>query len=119
MRNLGSCNSTPTSGAEQAVASVAKAGNDIALLVEVVVHGSREDRQVGIEVVNVADAFGGGDEVDETHPGRATLGEQVEGSDGAAAGGEHRVDEDHFEVTQVMRKALVIHSGFQSLFVAL
>ena len=58
-------------GAELPVASVAQAGDDVALLVEMTVHGAEENRHVGMILLQLANPFRSGeqaDEADAAHP---------------------------------------------------
>ena len=51
--------------AEQAVAGVAEAGHDVALLVEALVDRGGEDRHVRVDAVQLRDALGRGEQADE------------------------------------------------------
>src|SRR5690606_3918402 len=81
--------------AEDTVAGVAEAGEDVAAVVQFAVDGCAVDGNFGVLVVDAADTFGGGDEADDAEVADAGLLEEGDGAGGAAAGGEHGVDQQH------------------------
>ena len=81
-------------GAENAVAGVAQAGDDVAVLVEVIVERASVDVDVGELLLNGLDALGSGDEHHERDVLAAALLHFADGLARRAAGGEHRIDDD-------------------------
>ena len=84
--------------AEEAVAGIAETGNDVAASVQLAIDGSGEDRQSRITFLHTANALRRRDEVHQPNVARAEFGHEIHGGHGAATGGEHGVDEDHFKV---------------------
>src|SRR6187397_738464 len=63
----------PLLGAEQAIARVAEARDDVALLVQALVDARRVDRHVGVARVEGLQALGAGQEADELDRARRRL----------------------------------------------
>ena len=98
---------------------VAQAGQDVALLVELAVDGGGVDRDLRVLGVQGLDAFGGGDEADELHVScTPAFLRKDDRRRAAAAGREHRVDQQHFGVGDVGRKLLVVADRLERLLVA-
>ena len=64
------------------------------------------------------DAFGGGHEADEADGSGAGALEERDGRQGAAAGGEHGVDEQDFRLADVWGELLVVRDGGEGGLVA-
>ena len=79
---------------EDAVARVAETGDDVMVRIEALVPCCGEDGHVGVLLLDLRDAFGRGDEVEEDDAAVAELLELRERVARAAAGREHRVDDD-------------------------
>ena len=60
-------------GAVDTVTSVAQAGDDVAVLVQVVILGAQVDIHIGVSLVQGLDAFRSGDQADELDPLCAVL----------------------------------------------
>src|SRR5579859_6384742 len=105
--------------AKQAITGVTQTGNDVSVPIQLAVNGRSEDRQIGKMSMHHADAFGGGDEIDEAHVFGAKFGQKLHGRHGAAAGSQHGVDQNDLKLRQVAREALVIEEGTQTFFLAL
>ena len=75
-----------------AVAGVAEARHDVAVVVEVLVDRGGPDRHVGMRAVQPRDALGRGEQADEADVLGAALLQPVDGGDGGVGGRQHRVD---------------------------
>src|ERR1035437_9532184 len=82
------------SNPKEPVAGIAQAGENVAFIVQCLVNGGSKDRQLRIASVTPANAFGRGDEVHHSHMLHSQLYQQIHGSDGAASGGQHWVNQD-------------------------
>lgn len=69
-------------GAEESISGVAEAGDDVAQLVEVGVHGGGDDGDVRVACVELGEALGAGEEADELDGGGARALEAIDGGDG-------------------------------------
>ena len=69
-------------GAIHAVAGIAKAGNNIAQLIEVAVDGGCIDRNIGVGGLKIADAFGCREQAEEPDIARAALFRFLDRRDG-------------------------------------
>ena len=78
-------------GAEDPVARIAQAGEDVAVLVELPIDRRRVDRNFGMRFAERADAFGTRDEADHAHRARPCFLEALYRGNGRIAGREHRV----------------------------
>src|SRR5688572_440551 len=83
----------PQARPELAVAGVAQAGHDVALLVELPVERGAVDVDVGMRVGDGLDALRRGDEVDEADPLRAPALEHLDRGRRGTARGKHRVED--------------------------
>ena len=81
-------------GTKDAVAGVAEAGDEVGVVVEGWVTLGGVDGDVGVLGVEAADAFFGCDEADELEAADAVAFQCGDGVAGAAAGGEHGVNDD-------------------------
>src|SRR5207248_6995626 len=79
----------------QAVACVAEAGDDVALLVQMRVDRGDDDVDVGVVLLDVTHPFRSGDQGDQGDVGRAGVLQRRDGRGGRVAGGEHRVEQEH------------------------
>src|SRR5512147_1597043 len=75
-----------SSGAEEAVAGVAEAGQDESLLVELAIECGGEDRNIRVRLGHRPDAFGRGHDGEEPDAPGAGLLERCDRGDGRAAG---------------------------------
>src|ERR1044072_6523472 len=78
--------------AVSAVAGVAEAGDDVAVVVELLVHRGGPDMDVRVGGAQRFGAGAGGEPSDEAHVGDADLLQPVDRSDRGMAGGDHRID---------------------------
>src|SRR5687768_1025175 len=83
-----------SAGPEEAVARVAEAGKDVALVVQLAVERGGEDGDVGVHLEHAGDALGRGHDAEEADAARAGLPERADRGDRRAAGGEHRVEDE-------------------------
>src|SRR5207253_8778403 len=79
---------------ELAIARVAEAGDDVALLIQAFVERRYVDRHIGIRVAQRLHALGRGDEADVLHAPRAPALEDLDRRDGRAARREHRIEDE-------------------------
>src|ERR671916_3342096 len=105
-------------GAEDAVARVAQPWPDVAVVVELAVHGRGEDRDVGVRLLQRGHTLGRRHQAHEPQPPRAGALEPRDRLRGAAAGGQHRVDDEHLGLVDAGRHVLVVADGPQRLLVA-
>ena len=106
------------SASVHAVAGVAEARHDIAVVVEVIVDRGCPDRHVGVHAAELLDAFGCGEKADEAHVLGAALLQPVDGGDGGVRGREHRIENDHNAVGEVGGGLEIILDGVERLRVA-
>jgi len=105
-------------GAEESVAGVAEAGEDVAGVGELSVDGADPDFDVVVGFEDVSDAFGCGDEGDEAEVGGAGLSEDADGGGGGAAGGEHGVEEEDGAALDGGGEVFVVGDGGEVVFVS-
>ena len=104
--------------AEDAVAGVAQAGDDVAVFVEAVIDGSDVDGDVGMRCIDGAHAFRRSDETEEHDALRALFFQKVERCGGTAARSEHGIDDDEHALTDVARQFAEVFDGLQRLRIA-
>ena len=88
------------------------------MLVEVVVERAGVDLHVGIELLNVLNALGSGDEHHELDVLAAALLHLADGLGGAAAGGEHGIDDQHVALGHVLGHLAEVGMGLERFFIA-
>src|SRR4051794_13286666 len=79
--------------AEQPVAGIAKAGQDVAVLVELAVERGGEDMHLGMRLEHQPHPLGGGHDREEPDPPRSRAPERPDCGHRRAPGGEHRVEQ--------------------------
>src|ERR1035437_89056 len=104
---------------KQPVARVAEAGQDVADFVQLPVNRRGENRQGGITFADAGNAFRRGNQTDEADSFGTLLLEKIQCGHGAAAGREHRVNEDDFATAQFFRQTFVVKMRDQGGFLAL
>lgn len=77
--------------AEDTVAGVAQAGDDVAVVVQLLVQGADIDVHIGVGLMQGLQALGRGHQADELNVLGTALFDLADGVTGAAAGGQHRV----------------------------
>ena len=105
-------------GAVDTVASVAQAGDDVAVLIQVVVLGAQVDVHIGVSLVQGLDAFRSGDQADELDPLCAVLLDLGDGVNGAAAGSQHGVQHQHITLRDILGQLAEVLHRLQGLLVA-
>src|SRR5437879_2356598 len=98
----------PESSSKNPIPRITKSGKDIAFAVELTIDRGGEDRDFRMLAMNRRDAFGRGHEAHELHALHARFFQEGDRCRSASAGGEHRVDQQHFALRDVRRKLLVI-----------
>src|SRR6266516_1669425 len=104
--------------AEQPVPGVAQARQDVAVLVELPVEGSRVHGHVGVGGEHRLDALGRGDEAQEAHARGPGFLQGLDGGDGRAAGREHRVQHEKRAVLLARGDLEVVVDGLERVVVA-
>src|SRR5262249_59396312 len=97
--------------AENAIARIAQAGADVAGVVELAIDRRGGDVHVGVRFAQRLDALGRGDEADEVDALRTRALAPRDRLRAAAAGREHRVDDEHLGVLDAGRDVLVVADG--------
>jgi YVTN family beta-propeller protein len=94
--------------AVQAIAEVAKPGDDELVRVEFLVDHGGVDHDVRMMALHQRHAVGRGDDAD--HPDRAGTGglEQIDRGGGAPASGQHRVDHQHVAVLEIAGQLRIV-----------
>src|SRR5690606_32874295 len=105
-------------GAEDLVASVAQARNDVAIFVQALVDGGGEDGHVRVGLFDSLDTLGRSDQDHGANVLAACLLQQVDGSDHRATGGQHRVDDQGQARVDFRCELFQIGVGFEGFLVA-
>ena len=103
--------------AEGEVAGVTETGDDVGILIEMIIDRGEVDIHVGMGHPDSLDALGGADQAHQTDVGAAALLEHAQGVAGAAAGREHRVGDDDETILDVLGEFAVIDHGLVGFFV--
>jgi AraC family transcriptional regulator len=90
------------------VARIAEAGDDIAVVVELVVDGGGPELDVRMGGANRLDAGPRGEQADEAHVGDSDFLQPVDRGDRGVAGGKHRIDDDDETLGDVLRSLEII-----------
>jgi hypothetical protein len=106
-------------GSEQAITGVAESGKDVSVLVELAVERCANDRYVGMCVMHALHADGRGDETEETNALCAGAFERVDRGDRAAAGGEHRIEQQELTLGRIAGNFEVIVDRFERVVIAI
>ena len=101
--------------AEDTVAGIAQAGDDVAMLVELFIHGGNVNFHVGVVGADALDALGGGEDVHELDVLHAVFLHEGDGGGGGAAGGQHGVEDDDIPLGDVGGHLAVILHRLQGL----
>ena len=97
---------------------VAQTGHDVALLVEALIQSAQVDLNIGVGGAQRFHALGGADQADELDVLGAPLLDHGDGVHGAAAGGQHGVQDQHVPLVDVGGQLAEIFHGLQGLLVA-
>ena len=81
-------------GAEDAVAGVAQAGDDVAVVVQLFVQSGHIDVHIGVILLHPLHALGSADDAHELDMLGAGLLQEGDGGRGGAAGGQHGVQRE-------------------------
>ena len=103
---------------EDTVASIAEAGEDVAVLIELAIDCCGVDRDVRVFDVEFFDAFRSCDQADEADVLAAFVFKHLSCCDGAATCSKHRVDEQDRAAADLDGQALVVFDGFEDVFIA-
>ena len=102
-------------GAVDTVAGIAQTGNDVAVLVQVVVLCTEVDVHIGVCLVQGLDAFRSSDQTDELDALCTVLLDLGDGVNGAAAGCQHRVQDQNVALCNVLGQLAEVLHGLQGL----
>ena len=105
--------------AEDTVAGDAETGDDVAVLVELLIEAAAVELNVGMRVHQALDADGGGDDGHELDVLAAALLDEVDRGAGASARREHRIEQDDEALVDVLGQLAVIFMGLKSLVIAI
>jgi len=106
------------STSETAIARIAEAGDDVAVFVKVTVEGGGVNGGFAKIPEQSAESLRRSESVDKAKVLCAALLQQLAGGDGAAGGGEHWVDDEHFKPAQARREFFQIPFGLEGGVVA-
>ena len=106
----------------KAVAGVTETGDDVALLVELLVHRGDDDGDRDVEALEVlldaGAALGRGQQADRGDVVGAAVGEELDGRGQGAAGGQHRVEDVALPALEVLGQPLGVRHRLEGLLVA-
>ena len=105
-------------GAVDTVTSVAQAGDDVAVLVQVVVLSAQVDVNIGVSLVQGLNAFRSSDQTDELDALCAVLLDLGDGVDGAAAGSQHGIQHQNVTLGDILRAGMGMLDGMLTLLPA-
>ena len=103
---------------ENAVSGIAKTGNDVGILIQMIVHCSHIDIYVGMCFLNLCNTFGNCYKAHEADVGAAAILEHGDGIAGGTAGSEHGIGDYHETVVNIFGELAVILYRFVGFFVA-
>src|SRR5258708_3891061 len=118
LRSMLICVSLPLLGAEQAVACVAKSGNNIPVIVEFRIDRCREHRHVGMDLGEGARALFGAQDADELDALGARLLQTIHSRDRRMRRRQHRIAHQHVAVADVLRDLEVVLDRLQRARIA-
>ena len=95
-------------GAEDPVAGVTQARDDVGMVVQLLVAGSDVDIHVGMGLLDSGDALRTADDIHHDDVSAAMLLQEINGCHGAAAGGQHGIHHEGDPVADVLRQLAVI-----------
>ncbi len=104
--------------AEEAVSGVAEAGDDVCVLVQVIVDRGGDDVEVEAGGFHPLEPFGRSEHAHDRHVTRAAVGDQAAGELERSSGGEHRIEDDDGPAAQSGRQLGHVVVRFERLFVA-
>lgn len=105
-----------SAGTKLAVAGVTQAGNNVAYLVEVIIHRGQVDRHVGMGTLHGGDAFRSADQPDEFDAFDAPILQNVHRSNRRPAGREHGVEDEADRHARLGWQLVVILHRFKGFF---
>src|SRR6516162_9877500 len=107
---------SPTLDSKETVAGIAQAWQNITFAVKFLVDGGRKDGEVRIKTADMADALRGRNEVHQPDTTDIKFGEQIHCSHGAAARGEHGIDQDYLVPAQIGWQTFMIKDSLERGF---
>ena len=105
-------------GAEDAVACIAQAGDDVAVLVQLFILCGNINVNIGVCFVQGFQSFGGGNQANELDVLGTALFDLANGVNGAAAGSQHGIQHQNVTLGDILRQLAEVLHGLQGLFVA-
>ena len=103
--------------AEDPVAGIAQAGDNVAVLVEVIVHSAAEDVHIGVVLLDEFDAFGGSQQDHELDIDAAPLFHFGDRGIRTAAGGQHGINDHDIPLFNVLGHLAEVDMGLQGFLV--
>ena len=94
---------------KRSVYGVAEARDDEPFGIKVSIDGSSKNGNIGMVRAEIPDTLRRGEQVDHARPAGAAFTQEIHRGHGAAAGSQHRINEDDFMPTEVCRQALVVN----------
>ena len=103
---------------EDAVACVAEAGNNVTVLIEMIVKSCNVDIHIGMIFLHTLDTFGSADDAHELDVLYAIILQELDSCRSRAAGSEHWVNDDNVSLLDVGRHLEVVLNRLKSLRIA-
>ena len=105
-------------GAENPITSVAQAGDDVGVLVQMAIAGRSDDGHVGVRIVDGGYSFWACHAAGESHDVRTGILQLGDGRNGAAACGEHRIKQQNLCIGDTWWKVQIVGFWLVGGFVA-
>jgi hypothetical protein len=118
MREFGRALSRGSASAEEAIASVAEARHDVAMLVEGAIEGGAVHHHVGVAARETPNALRRGDETEKADARRARTLERGDGGDSAAPSRKHRVEQEEVTLRRIAGNFEVIVHGLERVVIS-
>ena len=104
--------------AENPVAGISQAGNDVTVVIQAVIQRGAVDIHVGMRFLKCVQAFRGGNGAHKFDVFWASLFNHRDGVDGGTAGSAHGIYDDDVAFLDIMRQLAVILNGLQGFGIA-
>ena len=105
-------------GAEDAVACIAQAGDDVAILVQLFILCGNINVNIGVCFVQGFQSFGGGNQANELDMLGTALFDLANGVNGAAAGSQHGIQNKNIALGNILGQLAIIFHRLQGLLIA-
>jgi len=84
--------------AKQPVPRVTQSGNNVSTCIETFIDGGCKNRNLWVMPSNAANSFRCCDQIDDADITGFEIGQKIKRGYGAAAGGQHRIDQDYLKL---------------------